>query len=80
MRAARAEAPQRDAYDDAKAERLVTDNRGRSVTKVIVDHRGARETYSGDIVVVSCGATNSAALLLKSANDQHPNGLANASA
>src|SRR5436190_1190675 len=32
-----------------------------------------------DLVVVSCGATNSAALLLKSASDQHPNGLANAS-
>jgi choline dehydrogenase-like flavoprotein len=29
--------------------------------------------------VVSCGAINSAALLLKSANDQHPNGLANSS-
>jgi choline dehydrogenase-like flavoprotein len=63
----------------AKAERLVTDPGGRSVTKVVVDRRGARETYSGDIVVVSCGAVNSAALLLKSANDQHPNGLANAS-
>ena len=63
----------------AKAERLVTDPSGRSVTKVVVDRRGARETYSGDIVVVSCGAVNSAALLLKSANDQHPDGLANAS-
>ena len=30
-------------------------------------------------MVVSCGAINSAALLLKSSNDQHPNGLANAS-
>ena len=63
----------------AKAERLVTDSSGHSVTKVMVDRRGARETYSADIVVVSCGAVNSAALLLKSANDQHPNGLANAS-
>jgi len=63
----------------AKAERLVTGGSGRSVTEVVVDRRGAREIYSGDIVVVSCGAVNSAALLLKSANDQHPNGLANAS-
>jgi choline dehydrogenase-like flavoprotein len=63
----------------AKAERLVADSRGRAVTEVVVDRRGARETYSGDIVVVPCGAVNSAALLLKSANDQHPNGLANAS-
>ena len=37
------------------------------------------ERYSGDIVVVSCGAVNSAALLLRSANDAHPRGLANAS-
>jgi choline dehydrogenase-like flavoprotein len=35
--------------------------------------------FSADIVVVACGAINSAALLLKSANDQHPNGLANGS-
>ena len=35
--------------------------------------------YSGDIVVVACGALNSALLLLRSANDAHPNGLANGS-
>ena len=40
---------------------------------------GARETYTGDIVVVSCGAANSAKLLLASASDAHPNGLANGS-
>ena len=32
-----------------------------------------------DIVVVSCGAANSAKLLLASATDKHPNGLANGS-
>src|SRR4029450_7883419 len=37
------------------------------------------ETVTGDIVVVSCGAANSAKLLLASANDTHPNGLANGS-
>ena len=31
------------------------------------------------LVVVSCGAVNSAALLLRSANDKHPHGLANSS-
>ena len=31
------------------------------------------------MVVVSCGAANTAKLLLASANDQHPNGLANGS-
>ena len=30
-------------------------------------------------MVVACGAVNSAALLLRSANDQHPDGLANGS-
>ncbi len=35
--------------------------------------------FSGDIVVLACGAINSAALLLKSANDRHPHGLANSS-
>jgi choline dehydrogenase-like flavoprotein len=60
-------------------ERLETDANGHSVTRVHVNHRSAPETYSADIVVVSCGATNSAALLLKSASDKHPRGLANSS-
>jgi choline dehydrogenase-like flavoprotein len=60
-------------------ERLETSGSGTSVTRVHVDHRGTPETYSADIVVVSCGATNSAALLLKSATDRHPRGLANSS-
>jgi choline dehydrogenase-like flavoprotein len=63
----------------AKVERLETDASGRSVTEVVVERKGDRETYSGDVVVVSCGAVNSAALLLRSASDRHPNGLANAS-
>ena len=40
---------------------------------------GAPERFAADIVVVSCGAANSAALLLRSANDKHPAGLANGS-
>ncbi len=38
-----------------------------------------RVRFVADIVVVSCGAANSAKLLLCSANDRHPNGLANSS-
>ena len=45
----------------------------------MVEHDGARESYRGEIVVVSCGAANSARLLLASANDKHPRGLANGS-
>jgi choline dehydrogenase-like flavoprotein len=63
----------------AKVERLETDPSGRSVSRVVVDRRGAEESYSADMVVVSCGAANSAALLLRSASDQHPRGLANSS-
>ena len=40
---------------------------------------GTKENYSAGLVVVSCGAINSAALLLRSANDRHPRGLANGS-
>jgi choline dehydrogenase-like flavoprotein len=64
---------------DARVERLETSPSGREVTKVIVQRNDAQEKYTGDIVVVSCGAINSAALLLRSANDRHPNGLANGS-
>jgi choline dehydrogenase-like flavoprotein len=64
---------------DAYVSRLETNASGRAVTRVHVTRNGAPEVYSADLVVVSCGAINSAALLLRSANDQHPNGLANSS-
>src|SRR4029077_6607929 len=59
--------------------KLETDPSGRTVTGVVVDHDGERETYTADIVSVSAGATNSARILLASATDKHPNGLANGS-
>src|SRR5437588_8123585 len=64
---------------NALVKRLETDPSGRQVQRVIVERNGELKTYSGDIVVVSCGAINSAALLLRSASDKHPNGLANRS-
>ena len=64
---------------DAYVSRLQTTASGRAVTSVQVKHNGATEFFSADIVVVSCGAINSAALLLRSANDRHPNGLGNSS-
>jgi choline dehydrogenase-like flavoprotein len=63
----------------SKVTRLETDSSGRVVTKVHVNRDGVPETYSANIVVSSCGAVNSAALMLRSANDNHPNGLANSS-
>jgi choline dehydrogenase-like flavoprotein len=63
----------------ANVTQLKTSPSGREVTEVIVERDGTTETYSGDMVVVSAGAANSARLLLLSANDKHPNGLANES-
>jgi choline dehydrogenase-like flavoprotein len=60
-------------------ERLETDSSGRRVTRVITKRNGSSEEYTADVVVVSCGAINSAALLLRSTSDKHPNGLANGS-
>lgn len=59
--------------------RLDTDAAGGRVDRVVVDRDGEREEYSADVVVVSAGAINSAALLLGSANDRHPHGLGNSS-
>jgi choline dehydrogenase-like flavoprotein len=64
---------------NAYVDRLRTTASGREVTDVVVKRNGTMETYSADVVVVSCGAINSAALLLRSANDKHPRGLANSS-
>lgn len=64
---------------NAYVERLDTSATGREVSRVHVIHDGARLELSADIVVVSCGAINSAALLLRSATDHHPHGLANSS-
>ena len=64
---------------NAKALKLQTNASGTAVTEVVADVAGQREVFRGDIVVVSCGAANSAKLLLMSANDKHPRGLANGS-
>ncbi|GHJ43867.1 dehydrogenase [Catellatospora sp. TT07R-123] len=63
----------------AEVVRLETNAAGTAVTTVVVDHEGHEERYSADIVVLSAGAANSAKLLLASATDQHPRGLANGS-
>jgi len=64
----------------AEAVKLNTNAAGTAVTEVVARMGdGRQETFAGDIVVVSCGAANSARLLLASANDRHPNGLGNAS-
>jgi choline dehydrogenase-like flavoprotein len=64
---------------NAYVSRLETSPSGREVTKVHVELDGHTETFTGDVVVASCGAINSAALLLRSASDRYPRGLANGS-
>ncbi|MET1016221.1 MAG: GMC family oxidoreductase [Leifsonia flava] len=64
---------------DARAVKLETNATGTEVTGVVVERDGEVETLSAGVVVVSCGAANSAKLLLESASDAHPNGLANGS-
>jgi choline dehydrogenase-like flavoprotein len=65
----------------AYVSKLTTNATGSEVTGVEVEFDGGqrKETYSAAIVVVACGAINSAALLLRSANSAHPTGLANSS-
>jgi choline dehydrogenase-like flavoprotein len=58
---------------------LVTEASGRAVAKILAEVDGKPEEFSADIVVVSCGAINSAALLLASADDRHGAGLGNSS-
>jgi choline dehydrogenase-like flavoprotein len=63
----------------AEAVRLHCNESGTAVTSVEVVLDGEREAFTADIVAVSCGAANSAKLLLSSACEQHPRGLANGS-
>jgi choline dehydrogenase-like flavoprotein len=64
---------------NAKATRLETNDAGSVVTSVVVERDGETELYTADVVVVACGAANTAALLLRSENGKHPDGLANGS-
>jgi choline dehydrogenase-like flavoprotein len=64
---------------DAEVVRVQTDASGRVATGVVVAVDGTEEVVTGDVIVLSAGATNSAKILLASASDAHPNGLANGS-
>ncbi len=64
---------------NAKVTKLETDASGGSISAVVAEVDGVEQRFTGSIVVVSAGAANSAKLLLSSANDKHPNGLANGS-
>jgi len=76
---------------NSRVTRLLTNATGTAVTEAEVIHsgpvahhtppstQGKTVTYSADLFCVCAGAINSAVILLASANDQHPAGLANRS-
>ena len=66
-------------WTNTRALRLLTDPGGKRIESVDLDRAGDTVRVSAPLVIVSCGAVNSAALLLRSANDKHPDGLANSS-
>ena len=66
-------------WTGAFARRLLTDASGRRVVAVEVERDGETLRVEAPLVVVACGAVNSAALLLRSAGDRHPDGLGNSS-
>jgi choline dehydrogenase-like flavoprotein len=59
--------------------RLRTDASGEHVVGLDLERDGQAFMVGAGCVAVCCGAVNSAALLLRSATKQHPNGLANSS-
>ena len=66
-------------WTNALAQRLLTDSSGKKIEAVEVLRHGSTIHAYAPLIIVSCGAVNSAALLLRSANDKHTHGLANSS-
>jgi choline dehydrogenase-like flavoprotein len=66
-------------WTNACAQRLVTDPSGQRIVAAEVERNGESVRVEAPLFIVSCGAVNSAALLLRSASDTHVNGLANSS-
>ncbi|MEZ5094979.1 MAG: GMC family oxidoreductase [Nocardioides sp.] len=66
-------------WTHARVEHVETDGSGRRATGVVVRRGDELVTVRADVVVLSAGAVNSAALLLRSATDRHPHGLGNSS-
>jgi choline dehydrogenase-like flavoprotein len=73
------ESPDVSILTHARAVRLDTDPTGRRISGIEIDHDGERKTVVAKRYVLATSAINSAALLLRSASDRHPDGLANSS-
>ena len=64
---------------NTKVLKLNTDDSGKRITEVVVEQNGGTNVLTADLIILSAGAVNSAAILLESNNEKHPNGLANSS-
>ena len=62
-----------------RVRRIVTDGTGRRVDHLVAEGRDGPVKVTGAKFVLAAGAVNSAALLLASADDKNPRGLANSS-
>lgn len=62
-----------------KIDRLLTSTDGKRVTEAVGEKDGKPVRIIASRVAIACGAVNSAALLLRSRNADHPNGLGNSS-
>jgi len=71
--------PNVDLKTHTRVDRLVTDEAGQRIAAVEATQDGVSQRFEADIVILSCGAINSAKLLLRSATEQYPDGLANSS-
>jgi choline dehydrogenase-like flavoprotein len=66
-------------WEEARVERLVASPNGRPIKAVEVRHEGELKRVSSKIIVLSSGAVNSAAILLRSESPVSNRGLANSS-
>jgi choline dehydrogenase-like flavoprotein len=73
------EHPNVELLTNATAVKLETNPDGTAVTEVVVERDGELQRFGADLIVLACGAANTAKLLLVSATDEHPQGLANGS-
>lgn len=73
------ENPNVELVTNANVLRLETDDDGKRVTTVVYVKDGVEHRLRAKVFAVASGAVQSAALLLRSANSSHPNGLANGS-
>ncbi|MGM0432138.1 MAG: GMC oxidoreductase [Spirochaetota bacterium] len=67
-------------FPNTKATQILHDANSQRATGVkVIDSQGTESTLSAKTIVLAAGTVHSAALLLASATDQHPHGLANMS-